>query len=1251
MKADIAQKLIQLAQESFYYKRALDKLNLKIAPSFIDYEAGSVEYLSGDDTNRNMQSVETTIDNVYTDKIKLSCSCHSGPAMFCLHKTMACLDFAFRLREYDSRELISMDSSELYIESLDWSTLISNCNNEQFFQAQKIKDFSFRFDKNQVLAEVEHKRKKYQLSFKYDVQTHILKTSCNCKQTLKLPLCSHKYYVLSELANKLGEDFLTDLNETEESKSEILEAYGYSSQDNFEDLFELDISDGNLKYLPKDKTIKRPEDLEEISDIFFEIESTQSVLIPNYSKDQLKDWIVCIRTSDYNPYRDFEVEIYNCKINPKTQKVTHLKSLDNSPPHILLEAPAYLSSVNEEIDKLTHVHIRSQIKAYNIDYISRYEEADPEVFAKYKIYESKVLAELWQYLKDSNVYTSDDVKGGYWYGEDLTNGRSLTAVSIGDTPLKLRLEVSENELYISLQVYVKIGDNLEIPFQELGRSVFFWFINIDNTLYRWDSFITADLADRIYAIKGGIKTLKNNATIFFENVILPISEAYDIDWNLKTEIEYKEAQDQEPVVYLKEHEDYLTIYPVIRYKVEDEEYEMALTDQSTKVSYNEGEIKLFDKGKKIKNELKDFILSTHPDFPTQAADDFLYLSFEKALEDGWLFDFYEKLNELDIKVFGQKKLKKLKYNLNKPVPKWNVSSGTDWFDLEAEIVYGDQLVTIKDIRKAVLNQQDFVQLKDGTLGVLPKEWLEKYTNLFKLGTLRKDKLKISKLHFSLIDELSSQLDDAEILEELHQKKLKIRNFKKIEKVKIPKKMNATLREYQIEGYNWLNFLDEFGWGGCLADDMGLGKTIQVLAFLQNQIDKRPKKVNLVVVPTSLIFNWQLEMDRFTPGIKYHTHYGSERDSNLKNFGDNHLVLTTYGMIRSDIEFFTQFKFNYIVLDEAHAIKNPVSQISKAVKLLKARNRITMTGTPIENNTFDLYSQFEFLNPGFLKGEAFFRAEFANKIDKNQDAEASKLLRKLIYPFMLKRTKKEVAKDLPDKTESILFCEMSKKQRKVYDAFRNDYRQKLLEKIDTEGRGKSGMLILEALTKLRQICDSASLLNDDAVYPADSIKLDILVEEIKKNASNHKILVFSQFLKMLDMVKQELDKLGIKYEYLDGSVSDRSTRVNRFQNDQQCRVFLSSLKTGGVGLNLTEADYVYLIDPWWNPAVEQQAIDRTHRIGQTKKVFAYRMICKDTIEEKILKLQEKKRALAEDLVGAETGFIKKLTRDDIVELFT
>ena len=410
---------------------------------------------------------------------------------------------------------------------------------------------------------------------------------------------------------------------------------------------------------------------------------------------------------------------------------------------------------------------------------------------------------------------------------------------------------------------------------------------------------------------------------------------------------------------------------------------------------------------------------------------------------------------------------------------------------------------------------------------------------------------------------------------------------------------------------------------------------------------------LVVCPTTLIFNWENEIKKFTPSLTYHIHHGPERSRDKEKFRQREIVITTYGTLRSDIKLLVDIPFDYVILDESQAIKNPSSKVTKAAGLLNSKNRLCLSGTPLQNNTFDIFAQMNFLNPGMLGSMEFFKQEFSIPIDKFGEPERKDHLRKLLYPFILRRTKEQVARDLPDKTETILYCEMEKEQRQIYDAYRNDYRDRILGTIEQSGIQRSQLTILQGLMKLRQICDSPAILKEEERFPNHSIKLEELGREISENISNHKALVFSQFLGMLALIREKLTELEIDYEYFDGSTSatDREKAIRRFQEDDNCRVFLISLKAGGVGLNLTAADYVYIVDPWWNPAVEQQAIDRTHRIGQTKNIFAYRMICKDTIEDKILMLQDKKRILAKDLITDDEGFVKSLTREDVEYLFS
>jgi SNF2 family DNA or RNA helicase len=412
----------------------------------------------------------------------------------------------------------------------------------------------------------------------------------------------------------------------------------------------------------------------------------------------------------------------------------------------------------------------------------------------------------------------------------------------------------------------------------------------------------------------------------------------------------------------------------------------------------------------------------------------------------------------------------------------------------------------------------------------------------------------------------------------------------------------------------------------------------------------------------LLYNWESEIKKFVPDLEHSLYYGSSRVLGLEAFRRVRVVLTSYGVLRSDVEKLAAFKWGYVILDESQAIKNPASLARKAVQQLQSRNRMALSGTPVQNSTFDLYAQMDFLNPGMLGSQDFFRTQFATPVDRNGDKEAAARLRKLVYPFVLRRTKEQVARDLPDRTEMILWCEMGEEQRRIYNQFKEMYRAALLDRIGEEGMGKSSIYVLEGLTKLRQICDHPALIDGSNDGPSAagpvgrlgaSAKLEELIREIEENTGHHKALVFSQFTSMLSLIREALDEKGIPYLYLDGSVpaEERNRAVAQFQGEEDTRIFLISLKAGGVGLTLTAADYVYLVDPWWNPAVEQQAIDRSHRIGQDKKVFAYRMICRDTVEEKILQLQERKKGLASDLIADEAGFIKRLTREDVDYLFS
>jgi len=611
-----------------------------------------------------------------------------------------------------------------------------------------------------------------------------------------------------------------------------------------------------------------------------------------------------------------------------------------------------------------------------------------------------------------------------------------------------------------------------------------------------------------------------------------------------------------------------------------------------------------------------------------------------------------------INVLGEDKLFNFKIVKKYPKLNLNVKSGRDWFDISGDVKFGSQAVNIHDVLEAVFKNKRFVELSNGTSAVIPKKWIDKLKGYSGFFDLENEKSKLSKRHASIINSLIELCSSVNLDSNVQKVINNLKNFKKIKPTSLSKNVNANLRNYQKIGYDWLYFLREFGFNGILADDMGLGKTLQTLSLLQKLKDENKNSSFLVVVPTSLIFNWKEEIKKFTPNLEVYIHHGQNRinvksKNSISKFKDkvkeSDLVITTYGVLRNDLKLFSEIEFDYLVLDEAQTIKNPFSVSAKSAYLLKGKNRLVISGTPIQNNLMDLWSLFQFLNPGYLGGYDFFRENFVIPIERGHDKNISDSLKKLINPFILRRTKNIISDELPDKTEVVLKCSFSKEETDIYNTWKDYYRQEIKNKIKEKGMGGSKMKIFEGLIKLRQICLHPKMI--DPKYSGSSAKFDLLMMELEKLLKEgHKVLVFSSFVKMLTIVKEEFEKKGLKFSYLDGKTKNREKVVKSFQESSNPEVFLISIKAGGLGLNLTSADYVFIIDPWWNPAVEMQAMDRAHRIGQDKKVFVYKMICEDTIEEKILKLQESKKKLVKDLIVDDGSVMKNINIKDIEEMF-
>src|ERR1051326_1490647 len=575
----------------------------------------------------------------------------------------------------------------------------------------------------------------------------------------------------------------------------------------------------------------------------------------------------------------------------------------------------------------------------------------------------------------------------------------------------------------------------------------------------------------------------------------------------------------------------------------------------------------------------------------------------------------------------------------------SVSSGIDWFELHGSLNFGEDLeVKLPHLLAALRRGQKVIALGDGSFGVLPEEWLQQYGFLASFGVTEENHLRFQRTQTGVLDALLAARPEITCDETFARVRKEWQNFNGIKPVAAPRGFVGQLRDYQREGLGWFEFLQRFKFGGCLADDMGLGKTVQVLALMESR-RKGESRPSLVVVPRSLIFNWQQEAARFTPKLRVLTHTGSERIKGNAHFENYDLILTTYGTLRRDVIHFGEVEFDFVILDEAQAIKNAGTETAKAARLLKSRQRLALSGTPIENHLGELWSLFEFLNPGMLGSASVF--QFSTNATQKPDEKSRVLLSRALLPFILRRTKQQVAKELPEKLEQTIYCEMDERQRRQYEELRAYYRQSLLEKVSRQGINKSKIQILEALLRLRQTACHPALVAGPVDDVTPNAKLDVLLPRLSEvTEEGHKAIVFSQFTSFLSIVRRRLDQQGVAYEYLDGKTRNRGVAVERFQSDPDCKLFLISLKAGGQGLNLTAAEYVFLLDPWWNPAVEAQAIDRAHRIGQMNRVFAYRLITRDTVEEKVLELQSTKRELADAIINADNSVIRNITGEDL-----
>lgn len=702
-----------------------------------------------------------------------------------------------------------------------------------------------------------------------------------------------------------------------------------------------------------------------------------------------------------------------------------------------------------------------------------------------------------------------------------------------------------------------------------------------------------------------------------------------------------------PVVHLSELSDaFLMLRPQWLYNghlIEDDwQPETSVQQQETTITIKRNQEK--------EEALRALLESLHPKFADQR-NGYYYLSFSEAQKRQWFQKAYHKLLTSNVEITGMDMLKHFRFSSYLPETTMDcVEQDAQFFSYKIVVQFGKEKVSINELQKILWAGQTAVLLKDGTLGLLNSDWMNTYATIIKHGRIQQQLLKVSKwLQLSLLADDITQTDSTFKKWWAHWSDWQANKST----YALPSSVQATLRPYQQRGYEWMCLMADAGAGGCLADDMGLGKTLQSISFLARTMEQFPGTQALVVCPASLIYNWEQELNKFAPHLKVVVYHGSQRNAALINDSATNVFITSYGTLRSEEETLGALAYKVVFIDESHNIKNPAAKITRAVGNLKADYCFALSGTPVVNNTFDLYAQLNTILPGIFGSREFFKREYADPIDRFGDEEKQQQLQKLIAPFVLRRTKEQVAPDLPEKTESILWCEMGDNQRLVYENLKEEIRGSVFSDIKEKGIGKSRLNILQGIMKLRQACNSPLLVKDAEPPCADSIKTDLLFEELEQLLFNHKVLVFSQFTGMLDLIAQSCKTKSIAYFHFNGQTppAQRAKMVDDFQDENnQTNLFLISLKAGNAGLTLTAADYVFLFDPWWNEAVQQQAINRTHRIGQQKNVFAYKMICKNSIEEKILQLQERKQKLATDIISTDEGFIKNLDAADVEWLF-
>ena len=1181
----------------------------------------------------------------YQDEQTLTarCQCPYNMGEICRHEAAALFHLNDMLlnQELDQEQArFNQAHTMIRMRSIDLKHLRLFTSNALFEEAEKIQSHHKVEISHSANEKVEALITVGQESFSVKLQRNDDKsfdTSCTCEEH-RHPLCPHKTALFLQLLHASGPNFFDSIRNWDHQKNKLLGLYGYSLSDDLNGKFDFYYQDGKPFLKVLDQSIKKVQ----AQPLGMDKPATNQVVGPQDYNKRL-GLIIHLQEKQY-PF--FGIDLvegdlaeHQSAFSGQIQKLDTGKYIN--PEKYPLEDRELINMVRKIQRAEFSKHIARNSPFGDIWENIITQDADQP--------DQESLKLIFDYLHPKLLRMFNQLSPAtplYFLPNGLPyRTSSLKEIKYLHHNLYPNIHVRRNPDYMGVDISLIYDDASLLPEENaLQNHLLYLHGNLLLLIHKpGDAARLADLSKKT-------EIPLNEWSQYLHHHIVPISKLYDITFD-EGLVEYHDESTPKTVVYISEQNNYFMIKPMFRYG----QTEVEISAENHISVEDQGKLVYMKRNKAHEQVFIDWINELHPHLRKPEYESHFALHGKYVFSQNWFFQFFDKMKEADVDVFGYENLKNFRINKSKPNTSVHISSNLDWFDTEIEVNFDGLGVDVSDIQKALSLKQNYVALGDGSIGILPEEWLKKFSLLFKMADTQGKKLRVSKFNFSVIDEMMDLISDQDIIKELDEKKklLLNENPESHSDIAIPEEINAVLRPYQVAGFQWLAYLEKVKWGGLLADDMGLGKTVQTLTFLQYYKTKNQGIHALVICPTSLLYNWENEIRKFAPQLTYLIHHGSSRTLKYTELSGYDIIISTYGTLRSDAELFAKNEVDYIVLDESQTIKNPNSKVAKAAQFIPARNRIALSGTPMQNNTFDLYSQMNFLNPGMLGNKEFFKEQFAKPVDKFQDQETKDHLRKLVYPFMLRRTKEQVADDLPDKTDITLYCEMGPQQRAIYEAYKNMYRSRILGSIEQQGIEKSQFAILQGLMKLRQICDSPAILRDEQKFDNHSAKLDELTRELEENTGEHKVLIFSQFLGMLALIREKLKQHQIPFQYFDGSYTaiQREQAINEFQNNQACRVFLISLKAGGMGLNLTAADYVYIVDPWWNPAVEQQAIDRTHRIGQTKNIFAYRMICKDTVEEKIMLLKEKKNSLVKDIISKDQHMIKQLTRDDVSYLFS